>query len=377
MDYIVLSIPLFFILIGLEVVVSALKKSELYRFNDAVTNISCGITQQVIGALFKTVLLVGYLYIYKHWSFWDIPNYWIIWIILFVSIDFCYYWLHRSTHEVNLFWGAHIVHHQSEEYNLSVALRQSSLQSTLYQFWIHTKTIDKMPVWFEYIFNTPSHHRVHHGRNPKYIDRNHGGTLIIFDRLFGTFQAEEEEVVYGVTKNLNSWNPVWANLDYYVDLWSEFKLMPTWGDRIKLLIHKPGWRPEVMGGPKSVPEISAQDTTKYDTKISLPINYYVLVQYALILAFGSLFLLKLDGMMWTEKIIGTILIIGSVTSMGIILENKLWIKWGEVARLIALSVIVCLWSSTTIIWILVIGMSTLSLIYFHIYYRPMQVIAKS
>ena len=160
---------------------------------------------------------MGYLYLFKHYAIFDISNSFFNYALLFIGIDFFYYWFHRLAHEVSLFWGTHIVHHQSEDYNLSVALRQSSFQGfiamffylplaiigfnpiafvtinafqTLYQFWIHTKTINKMPRWFEFVFNTPSHHRVHHGRNPKYIDKNHGGTLIIFDRLFGSFQAE-------------------------------------------------------------------------------------------------------------------------------------------------------------------------------------------
>jgi len=208
-------------------------------------------------------------------------------------------------HEISFFWGTHIVHHQSEEYNLSVALRQSSLLGfvsmgfyfplallgfnpitfvtisafqTLYQFWIHTKAIGKMPGWFEFVFNTPSHHRVHHGRNPKYIDKNHGGTLIIFDRMFSTFQAEEEEVIYGVTKPLASFNPVWANLDYYADFWKDLQLPMKWRDRLRLFYKKPGWLPEYLGGYRAPKEVSPDATLKYDIRIPLGHNYYILFQ---------------------------------------------------------------------------------------------------
>ncbi|NND06709.1 MAG: sterol desaturase family protein [Saprospiraceae bacterium] len=119
-----------------------------------------------------------------------------------------------------------------------------------------------MPFWFEYVFTTPSHHRVHHGRNPKYIDKNHSGTLIIWDRIFGTFQAEEEEVVYGVAKPLASWNPVWANIDWYADLWSDFRKPMHWKDRIRLLFSKSGWLPAHLGGRREATYVKSKSATK-------------------------------------------------------------------------------------------------------------------
>ena len=238
---IVLSIPIFFILIGIELLVERFTHKELYKFPDAIANLSCGITSQLSG-LFLSILGIGiYHMIFEYAAFFTLEKNWIYWVALFLLTDHSYYWGHRMSHEINLFWGGHVVHHQSEEYNLSVALRQSSLQTvwtfafnlpiallgfdttdfvlmsafnTLYQFWIHTETIGKMG-WFEYIFNTPSHHRVHHGRNPKYIDKNHAGSLIIWDKIFGTFQKEEEKPTYGITKPINSWNAAYANVSHY------------------------------------------------------------------------------------------------------------------------------------------------------------------
>ncbi|RZK98006.1 MAG: sterol desaturase family protein, partial [Pedobacter sp.] len=243
-DYIALSVPFFFILIGIELAYSFYKKLKYYRLNDSISNLSQGIGQQVTGIFMKTALFFGYTHIFENWKWFSMPqNVW-IWIILFFSVDFFYYWFHRMSHQVNALWAAHIVHHQSEEYNLTVALRQSWFQSwfswvfylplaflgfdpvmfltisafnTIYQFWIHTRAIKNMGV-LEHIINTPSHHRVHHGSNPKYIDKNHAGTLIIWDKLFGTFQKEEDVVYYGITKPLASWNPVWANFHYWHDL---------------------------------------------------------------------------------------------------------------------------------------------------------------
>lgn len=225
---IVLSIPVFFVLIGIELLVERFTQQKLYRLPDAISNISCGITSQLSGLFLKIFGIGVYQFLFEKFAFFTMDNTtWWYWVALFLLVDFAYYWAHRMSHEVNLFWGGHVVHHQSEEYNLSVALRQSSLQvvwtfafnlpiallgfqpldfvlvaafNTLYQFWIHTETIGKLPRWIEFIFNTPSHHRVHHGRNPKYIDKNHAGSLIIWDRIFGTFQQEEEKLVLRASK---------------------------------------------------------------------------------------------------------------------------------------------------------------------------------
>ena len=357
-----LSIPVFFILIGLELLISYLKKTNLYRFDDAITNISCGVLQQITGVFFKTIVILGYVYIFEHWRIFTLNESILVYILLFIGIDFFYYWFHRYAHEINLFWGTHIVHHQSEEYNFSVALRQSSFQGfvsmifylplafigfhpiafismnafqTLYQFWIHTKTIDKMPWMIEYIFNTPSHHRVHHGRNPQYIDKNHGGTLIIFDRIFGTFEPEVEPVIYGVTKPLASWNPLWANFDWYADMWTDLKRPMSWTDRIKLLFMKPGWLPENEGGYHAPVPIS-QETQKFKTPVSLRLNYYILIQYIILLVGASFFLFNLDQFNILNQLLITGMVILSIVSFGLLLEHKKWARAIEICRLILL-----------------------------------------
>lgn len=368
MKIMLFAIPIFFLLIGIELLIARLHQKELYRFNDALSNISCGISQQAIGVFIKVITLGAYVYCYELSPF-RIPNTWWTYIILFVAIDFLYYWFHRYAHEINFFWGTHVVHHQSEDYNLSVALRQSAFQSlisgmfylplailgfdpipfllintiqTLYQFWIHTETIDKMPAWFEYLFNTPSHHRVHHGRNPKYIDKNHGGTLIIFDRLFGSFQAEEEQVVYGVTKSLSTWNPIWANLDYYNDLRKEFRRTKGFKDKCRLLINKPGWRSAEAGGPLSPPPIAPHDPIKYHTIIPNGLSIYISLQYIFLLLGTTLFLatLSIDKPLFLIPILmSTILILWSVASFGLSADKR---KLGfqlEISRLLVLPIV--------------------------------------
>ncbi len=347
---IVLSIPIFFILIGIELLIERFTHKDLYRFPDAIANISCGITSQLSG-LFLTFLGIGvYTILFEKFAFFSLQPTWSYWLILFLLVDVAYYWGHRMSHEVNLFWGGHVVHHQSEEYNLSVALRQSSLQTvwtfafnlpiallgfdplhfvlisafnTLYQFWIHTETIGKMG-WFEYILNTPSHHRVHHGRNPKYIDKNHAGSLIIWDKMFGTFQPEEEKPTYGITKPINSWNPVFANISHYVEMSKDMKRIPSMSDKIKYMFMKPGWLPASLGGHRAAPEVDRALYKKYETPAPMLLNLYVLFQFVLSLAGASLFLFFAKEFTLPEKAFISLLITMVVVNCGVLFENRSW-----------------------------------------------------
>lgn len=357
---IVLSIPIFFILIGIELVVERLSHRKLYRMPDAIANLSCGITSQVSG-LFMRVFAIGiYEVLYANFAFFTWEKTWAYWLVLFLLVDLAYYWAHRMSHEINLFWGGHVVHHQSEEYNLSVALRQSSFQviwtfgfslpiallgfdtldfalisalNTLYQFWIHTETINKMG-WFEYIFNTPSHHRVHHGRNPKYIDKNHAGSLIIWDKMFGTFQAEEERPTYGITKPLNSWNAVWANFSHYAEMSKELKMIPSWSDKIKYLFKKPGWLPESLGGYRAAPVVDVRTYKKYNPSYPVRLNYYVLFQYLICLAVTAFFLFKQKEFSMGEKALAAALISVWVVNCGVLFEQKAWVQLAEWLRIV-------------------------------------------
>lgn len=364
MSLIVYSIPVFFLLIGIELLISKMRKLSYYRFNDSVTNLSCGIGSQISGIFLKTVTFIGYKYLYAH-SIWKIEDTIVTGILLFIGVDFFYYWFHRLAHEISFLWGSHVVHHQSEEYNLTVALRQAALQGafswvfylplavigfspvmfvtiaslqTLYQFWIHTKLINKMPAPFEYVFNTPSHHRVHHGVNPKYIDRNHGGTLIIFDRMFGTFQAEEEEVVYGITKQPKSWNPLWVNFEYWVELFADVFKVKKIRDGVYMLVKMPGWKPAEMGGLGEFKEVTPQTFEKYDTEISRGLTYYVWVHFILILAGTTLFLNMLKDDPFKSSLLlqlgFSVVIVLALVNIGGIFERKSWLPAMEFLRLI-------------------------------------------
>ena len=276
LNLIALAIPVFFALIGVEILVAGFQKRSLYRWNDALNDLSCGILQQVLGVFTKAIVYGVYTVLYFEVGYlFEIPADSLAGgALCFLGVDFLYYWFHRISHESNLPWGAHVVHHQSEEFNLAVALRQGALQplfswvfylplallgfhplvflacsslNTLYQFWIHTRTIGKLGP-FEWVFNTPSHHRVHHGCDPKYIDRNYAGTLIVWDRLFGTFQEEEEEPTYGITKPLASWNPLWANVHVYADLVRAGRRAPSWREALRIWLAPPGLQGGLVAG---------------------------------------------------------------------------------------------------------------------------------
>ncbi|RQO66256.1 sterol desaturase family protein [Pedobacter sp. KBW06] len=359
-DYIALSVPVFFILIGIELAWNFYKKLNYYRFNDSIANLSQGIGQQLTGIFMKTALFFGYKYIFENWRLFDLPQSIWIWIILFIGVDFFYYWFHRMSHQVNALWAAHIVHHQSEEYNLTVALRQSWFQgwfswvfylplalvgfdpimfltlssfNTLYQFWIHTRAIKSMGP-LEWILNTPSHHRVHHGSNPKYIDRNHAGTLIIWDRIFGTFQKEEEEVYYGITTPLASWNPIWANVHYWDELLKTARQSPRWMDKINVFLKPPGWFPAHLGGFKSAPEIDPLVYKKYDPQYHQQLTGYVLVQFVIGLIAGSAILFLHSSLPSAALISGATFVILTLLTCGALLEEKKWKVKFEYARLV-------------------------------------------
>lgn len=360
--YILLAIPFFFLLMGIEWLIAFLKKKEIYRLNDAITNLVIGIGNQIFNLFFKAALFGMYIWIYNHYSINKIPATWWSFILALILFDFLFYWAHRWGHEMNLFWGAHSVHHQSEEYNLSVALRQSWFHNvlafpiflpipflgfdpiifgaaaavhTLYQFWIHTKLIDKMPAWFEFIFNTPSHHRVHHAIDPQYIDKNHAGVLMIWDMMFGTFKREEEGVPihYGITTQLKSWNPAWANIHYYLEMIQKARKM-IWTDGVKLIFARPGWLPPYLGGYQRVKSVDDSSYNKYDSDTNTYFKIYAVVQFVILLWGTVQYMAHFKEISLFYKIVFFILLLLTMLITGGIFENRKWIVYAEYARLI-------------------------------------------
>jgi sterol desaturase/sphingolipid hydroxylase (fatty acid hydroxylase superfamily) len=310
-QYIVLAIPVFLILILFEYLCSYFKKNKLYTLDDFVNNISTGTLEQVGSAFFKTLLFMPYIYIYDHLGLFTITSNSItMWLILWLLTDFFYYWLHRATHRITFLWAGHSVHHQSEHYNLSVALRQGIIQTmfawvfylpiallgfpplmfaavsslnTLYQFWIHTTLIKRLG-FLEHIINTPSHHRVHHGKNPQYIDKNYAGSLMIWDKLFGTFEKEVAPVDYGVTEPLDNWDPFYANIKVLKDTWYYSQPLKNLKNRLLCFIKPPEWIIEQIGEENYLalkrtlpPKNSSQHPKGY-----LILNIFILIPTAFI-----------------------------------------------------------------------------------------------
>ena len=324
MNLIVLSIPIFFTLIGLEVAWDQLKGRGLYRLGDSLANIGCGIMDQSTGLFSKVLVVAAYtamFHLTAAWRPWELQATPAVWVATFVLSDLAYYWAHRLSHGVNILWIGHVVHHQSEDYNLAVALRQSVLQKVLlmwvywplalagfppeifltcmavnllYQFWIHTELIDTLGP-LEWVMNTPSHHRVHHGRNPEYIDRNHAGVFIVWDRMFGTFQKELVKPTYGITRPTDTFNPVHAQWKPVMDLWNDLKRIPNWRDRLRFLFAAPGWYPDSMGGRQAPPAISGLEE-KYDPRPSNAVAALLIARWLLLLIVALLVLEAKDSL---------------------------------------------------------------------------------
>lgn len=359
-NYIAMAIPVFFLLIGVELWWAKREAREVVRLNDAVADISTGTLQQALGLFTKAAIFAGYAFVYQEWRLFEVPAsaVW-AWVVCFLGVDFFYYWFHRFSHESNFAWAAHVVHHQSEDYNLSVALRQSALQqfisapfywplaligfppamflvlsaaNTLYQFWIHTEAIRKLGP-LERLLNTPSHHRVHHGSNPQYIDRNHGGTLIIWDRLFGTFEPEEEKVIYGVTKPPRSWNPLYANVHYWGELWRLAGAATRWQDRVQIWFRGPGWLPE--GVEEAEPVDNALHGVKYDARAPQRLNAYVLAHFALLMVLSFFYILGFDKMAPEWKIALGLFQVWGVVNCNAVFEGRRWLPASELLRLSA------------------------------------------
>jgi sterol desaturase/sphingolipid hydroxylase (fatty acid hydroxylase superfamily) len=369
--YIALAIPFFFVLIVLEGIVSRVQGVRRFALQDTITDLSCGVGEQVVLPFQKTALLAGYLFLYEKCRVTTLSTTSpLVWIALLLGVDLAYYVFHRASHRVNFIWATHVVHHQSEEYNLAVALRQSwffkliewvfylplavlgfdpvmflamTTFNTIGQFWLHTRVVGKLGP-LEWVFNTPSHHRVHHGINPKYIDKNYGGLLIIWDRMFGTFKEEEEEPVYGTVKPLASFNPLWANAEYWVEIAKMSRSATTIAEKIYAWLAPPEWRPQALGGRVTIPETSREAQIKYTVNTPRALKRYVSVQFLVVGAATAGFNAIQEWLGQVELAVITALVIANLIAWGGLLEGKRWAMPLELARLVAVPGVVA-WTS--------------------------------
>jgi sterol desaturase/sphingolipid hydroxylase (fatty acid hydroxylase superfamily) len=358
-NYIALAVPFFFLLIGIELLVARRRGRRVYRLNDALSDLGCGITQQTLLIFFNAFLLATYVWLYQHVRVVDLGRRPIAaWVVAFVGVDFIYYWWHRASHRVNLMWAAHAVHHQSEDYNLAVALRQAVLTpftslpfslpmamlgippliyvaaeafSTLYQFWIHTELVGRLGP-LEQVFNTPSHHRVHHARNPRYIDRNYGAVLIVWDRLFGTYAQEREPPIYGLTRPLRSFNSLWAQCSPLWELGGWMRRAPRMRDRLRVWLAPPerrfAWVPDLTAPGGKL----AMDAPKFDVAMSRPLGLYVIVNFAIAVVATFLLMLWGQSLPHATLIGGAALVLLAMLSIGGLVEARRWARPLEIAR---------------------------------------------
>ena len=309
MDLVPYAIPFFFLAIGIELAWNAYRKAGFYRSNDAINSLSLG----VLSTTSKLVLIdiAGRVYGWVQQDLaiarWSLDG-WLSLVVAFVVYDFCYYWFHRISHERKIFWAAHVAHHQSEEYNLTTALRQTSTgfllgwlfyipcfllgmpaevfvtvasANLIYQFWVHTRFVTTLGP-LEYVLVTPMNHRVHHARNPEYIDRNYGGFFILWDRMFGTYKAEDGRtpIDYGITRGLNSCNPLWANLHVYADMLRDTIKTPRLRDKLGI------WYGRTDFVPPGVKKPPVKPGNHYDPPASRALTAYVVVQFASLVMVG-------------------------------------------------------------------------------------------
>ncbi len=341
--------PVFFLLIALELVVARARgMGGVYRLNDAVNSLSLGVMSQVVGVFVRVFNYGIYVLVFEHVALGTWPHAWWAWLLAIVFYDFCYYWNHRLGHESAVFWAAHVVHHQSQRYNLSTALRQTSsgaflgwifylpmavagvppemfavaaIVDLLYQYWIHTELIGKLGA-FDRWFASPSNHRVHHAVNDGYIDRNYGGIFMAWDRLFGTFVEETERCVYGTRTPLNSWNPLWANLEVYADLARKSRQCDRWGDKLRVWLKPPGWQPAIAGAGWQKPAFDLRQVRTYDPPMTTPVRVFALAQIALAVLGSVLLLWYTDALAGLPLIAGSVAVIAVLWLTGAVMESR-------------------------------------------------------
>ncbi len=361
MSPIVYAFPVFLATMAAEAFVARRRGLALYDVPDAVTSLHTGMMSQIAGVFAKLLTFTLYVAVYDRFAAtsWPTDTLW-LWVLALVLYDLCYYWNHRLNHEVGIMWAGHVVHHNSEYFNLSTALRQSStswlvgwiftlplavlgvppvmlavvgLIDLLYQYWVHTQLIGRLGP-LERVLVTSANHRVHHGQNDYCIDRNYGGIFIIWDRMFGTYEDERatEAVVFGVRKALASYNPLWANFHYWAELAAASWRAVGWRQKLGVWLAPPGGWPS---GPHA--GFDAARFRKFDRATPAALRWYVLGHYAVINAMLAHFLIILGRLGLAQQIAYAAVMTGMMLVLGGLLEGRAWAKPAEALRLLVLA----------------------------------------
>ena len=353
--------PVFFVAAIFENLIRIIQNKNSLRVNETIGSLSQGIFQECLRIKVRSIEVLVYCLVWNNFRLANLPwnSLW-TWWFCYLAVDIGFYWAHRLAHEVNFIWAIHQAHHSSEEFSIVSALRQAVLQpftawftyvplalfvppqvflahlqlSELYMAWLHTEVVDTIGP-LEFLLNTPSHHRVHHSRNPEYIDKNYGGMLIIWDRLFGTFKAEDKSnpPVYGLVHQVQSFNPIYVQFHPWPIIWRRFKRATGFRNKLGVLVNVPGWRPGLnrLGNPEDLPKI-VRPINCYDPKIKFWQNAYVVIHFALLLFFYHELTLHQDHFSPAIINLGVVGLLSSITTLGLILDNRR--KFGDCYELI-------------------------------------------
>ena len=358
LEYLAIGYVFFIALILFEVAVSRLRGDGVYRLDESIGNIGHGVLYQTFDYYTKALVMIPFIWVASNHSLYPLPmNAVWAWVVAVLIYDFVGYWAHRHGHEIHAMWAVHAVHHGAEDFNLAAALRQPLLSHLygwiyrlplalfipvemfvilivvdyLYQFLQHTQYVPKLgPIGW--IFNTPSHHRVHHGRNEKYLDRNYGGMLIIWDRLFGTFQAEEEEADFGLIHPVGSVDPVWGNVVFWQRLFDATRRAANWRTRVLIWLKGPGDLASLL--PNQEQEV--QPLVNPRGPVEIRWSVYVLTNSMMALpALPALIYFGDQWGVWAQASLA-IFLMASVTSLVAVLEHRSWAPALETCRFVAL-----------------------------------------
>ena len=390
------AIPAFVVLVLIEIAYGHFVKDQKYRFFDTLSSLSSGVTNVLKDSLGLALILISYPFLVSQLALTQTPSGWPTWVIAFIAIDFAGYWNHRLSHHVNLFWNSHVIHHSSEEFNLACALRQSisnligytailllpaALLGVSYQviavlaplhlfgqFWYHTQHIGKLG-WLEYILVTPSQHRVHHAINKEYIDKNLGQIFSVWDRLFGTFQEELDEVPprYGVLKPVLTYNPLWINFQHFYNLAFDAWHAKSWIDKMRIWFMPTGWRPADVAArfERSIIE-DVYGYQKYHPKETSSRKIIVFTQFLLAIGLLLYFFSQFSSLGTEIQLLTGGLIFLMVMGYSSLMDGSKWALLFEGIRLLYLMVLYLLvptfFSDLALPFSLLIGVSSLSAI---------------
>jgi|TARA_B110000438_G_C15770958_1_gene631851 sterol desaturase/sphingolipid hydroxylase (fatty acid hydroxylase superfamily) len=379
------AIPFFLLLIVFEFFYGVIKKENNYRLNDTLTSMSLGLISRFVPLLGLGFQYVVYKYVTEYYNLklLNMEDAW-VWIVSFLLYDVCYYWMHRMHHEIKVFWATHVVHHHGEEFNLSTALRQTSSGflwkwifflpmfvigvppevyvsvagvNLVYQFWVHTEHVGRLG-FLEYIFITPSNHRIHHAQNDDYLDANYGGVFILWDRIFGTFIDEREDLkpIYGTVKPLKSFNPFWANIEVFYQMILDSYRTKKLRDKVYVWFSPPAWRPDDVAKKYPLEKNDLNNFKKHNPQIGDREKMFGFFQFAMINALTILMLFNIDFYLlesnYSEMLSIVAMVITLALSNSFMLDGKKYANKVEIVRLSGVLIFLYLGFFTNLIYLI-------------------------